>query len=82
MPRRVHLHRHGVTGPSLALEPACPLAGDKQAGGGDEAGVGHHPVVGTHRAPLDVPGAPQDLEGLRHGEAAVLERAAEAPLSG
>ena len=35
---------------------------------GEETGVGHHPVIRSHRLPVDVPGALQHLERLDHAE--------------
>ena len=35
---------------------------------GEEAGVRHHAVVGSHRLAVDVPGALQHLERLDHPE--------------
>ena len=80
MPRGVHLHRAGLTarlgpigsapGSELARgwSRATPSPVDEQPRRGDEPGVRHHAVVGPHRALLDVPGAPQHLEGLGHPE--------------
>src|SRR5262245_16033582 len=42
----------------------CDLTGHDAAGDGQEPGVGHHPMKGPHRGPVDVPRPEQRLERL------------------
>src|SRR5665213_2075252 len=73
----VDAHRHWRHPADRATGTAALVLGAQQSGGGQEAGVADHAVVGPDRAVLDVPGPVQHLEGARHTEGALLEHPAE-----
>ncbi len=92
VPGRVHLHRHRIDERRLGILGVPALGHDlvarpkqssrQQAGRGHKSRVGDHPVIRSNRPALDVPSAPEDLEGLRHRETALLECPCAARRSG
>src|SRR5439155_19433832 len=65
-----------ITRSSVFTVASASSAAD-EARGGEEAGVGDHPVVRSDRLTLDVPGPHQHLLGLGQAETGAGERLAE-----